>query len=209
MPKSPAPETSKRRTRSDFLASRRALLGAVETLLAERRGPHFSLTELAQEAGISTATAYRHFPDVRGALEAYYEQLILGLIEQMNALPDEGDPIARFEAVCLLWVQQGSRWARAAVHIRSWRGFLDRLHDGDPLVRAIHETLAEVLGALWAAGHIAPQPIEYAVLVWETLFDERVIVDLLDTLDWPVERVAAELTQTVLSALRREPPARP
>lgn len=33
-----------------------------------------------------------------------------------------------------------------------------------------------------------------------TLFDERVIVDLMDTLNWSTERIATELTNSALYA---------
>lgn len=191
---------TRRRTRSDFLANRRALLQAVETLL-EERSRDFSLADLATTAGTATATAYRHFPDVEGALEAYYEVLIEGLIAEMAALPKGPNALSRFRAACEVWVRQAAGWGRAAVHVRSWQGFLARLHKGDKLILALHSAMTPLVAALIDAGSIPPQDLDYAVLVWATIFDERVIVDLLDNAHWSVDQTATQLTETVLSAL--------
>ena len=195
-----------RRTRRADRAGRRDLLDAVERLPA-RQGRRFSLVDLAAEAGVSTATAYRHFTDVHEALDVYYMQVVDGLVTDILALPADGDRLRHFERVCRLWVRSAARWGRAAVHVRSAQGFLARLHAGDPLVTKLHETLAPVVVGLVDSGLLPPQEPEYAVLLWAAVFDERVIVDLLDTLGWPVERVARELTASALRMLGHVPQA--
>ncbi|KPM51291.1 TetR family transcriptional regulator [Frankia sp. R43] len=189
-----------RRTRSDFLASRRDLLDAVGRLLA-RNGRRFSLVDLAAEAGVSTATAYRHFTDVHDALDVYYLQLIDVLVTDIRALSTGDDHLGNFEVVCEVWVRSVARWGRAAVHVRSAQGYLARLRGQDDLVSRLHEVLAPVLVGLAETGVLPPQEAEYAVLLWASVFDERVIVDLLDTLGWSVEQVAQKLTASALRML--------
>jgi AcrR family transcriptional regulator len=198
----PGPE---RKARSDYLMSRGALLGAAERLLVDRRDAGFSLAVLAREAGVSTATAYRHFSDVRQVLEAYYENLVEELLTELSAIPAGLPPVDRFEKACRIWVRHASRWSRAAVFIRSPDGFLARLRAGDPLVTRIHGVLAPLVTDLMRAGEIATQTPEFAVLVWETLFDERVMVDLTDSMHWSTDRIAAELTRCTLHALGHRP----
>ncbi|MDT3444641.1 TetR/AcrR family transcriptional regulator [Pseudofrankia sp. BMG5.37] len=197
-----AEEPRGRRIRRDFLASRRDLLEAAERLLA-KQGGRFSLIELAAEAGVSTATAYRHFPDVDAALDAYYTQLVERLVTRMEAVPAGPDALRRFVDVCELWVQEAVGWGPAVVHVRSYRGFLQRLRTGDPMIARLFGALAPMLAALTDAGGIPPTSAEYGVLLWVTVFDERVVVDLHDSLGWPAERIATELTGSVLRALGR------
>ncbi|MBL7521412.1 TetR/AcrR family transcriptional regulator, partial [Frankia sp. CNm7] len=189
-------EPRSRRIRRDFLASRRDLLDAVERLLA-KQGGRFSLIELAAEAGVSTATAYRHFPDVPAALDAYYTQLVERLVTHMEAVPAGPDALRRFAAVCELWVREAVGWGPAVVHVRSSRGFLQRLRADDPMIGRLFGALAPMLAALADAGFIPATSAEYGVLLWVTVFDERVVVDLHDSLGWPAARIASELTGSV------------
>lgn len=192
-------EPRKRRTRSDFLATRQALIGAVEVLLATQERP-FSLAELAQQAGTSVATAYRHFGDAQEAKDAYYDGLIGELTAELAAAKGD-DPLSRLQEACRLWVLQASRWARAAVRIRSSEGFLARNQRGDKRIVAIYDTLAPFITALIDDGQLPRQPVDYALLMWITVFDERVILDLLTTAGWTVDMTARELTGTLLAML--------
>ncbi|SNQ45922.1 Regulatory protein TetR [Frankia canadensis] len=202
----PGDEPRHRRTRRDFLASRRDLLDAAGRLLA-REGSRFSLIDLAAEAGVSTATAYRHFTDVPAVLDAYYAELVEGLVGQMTALPPATDALAHFTAVCELWVRDAIAWGRAAIRVRSSRGFLERLRAGDPQIELFYATLSPTVTRLVEEGFAPASSTEQAVLLWVTIFDERVVVDLFDTLGWSVEKIAEELTAAALRALGHVPPA--
>lgn len=195
-----------RRVRRDFLASRQDLLEAAERLLA-KDGRRFSLVDLAAEAGVATATAYRHFPDVDAVLDAFYAQLIERLVTRMDALPPGPDARAHCGAVCDLWVAEAATWGTAAVHIRSSRGFLERLRAQDPLIRRLFDALAPLVARLTEERSIPAVSHEYAVLIWVTIFDERVIVDLHDALGWSVREISEKLTGSVLRALGYQPDA--
>ena len=197
----PSPDR-RRRPRSDFFASREVLLNSVEVLLA-RQGQWFSLIDLAKEAGMSTATAYRHFSDSNEVLTAYYERLIHGLTTEIQAVPEHLSPFERFEMICSVWVKQALTWFGAAVQIRSASGYLLRVQAGNKLICELHDTLLPIVNALIESGEIPSQTREYAVLMWVTIFDERVIADLYQALGWSVNRITEELTDSAVAILRR------
>jgi AcrR family transcriptional regulator len=74
--------------------TRRALVDATRTLLAEGRSP--TVEQAADRAGISRTTAYRYFPNLRALLGATYPH-----IEERSLLGPEPpqDPIARLQIV--------------------------------------------------------------------------------------------------------------
>lgn len=80
----------KRRTRKD-------LLQAAARLLKEGRNP--SLEEIAEEALVSRATAYRYFPNVEALLIEAPLDLALPDETEMFSGTQEKDPVARMERV--------------------------------------------------------------------------------------------------------------
>lgn len=187
--------------RSDARRSRDAILAAVADLLAER-GPGFTLTDAARRSGVATATAYRHFPSVDDAVSAYYDQLCDGMLAAFVTVPDSLDPASRIRGICREWAAQAASWGPAAVYLRSPRGFLDRLDSGDPFVAALHNLLSGVLRAAVDAGVIPAQDLGYATLLWVTLFDERVVLDLTHTHGLSPAAAADRLARALLAALR-------
>ncbi|WP_430782807.1 TetR/AcrR family transcriptional regulator [Actinoplanes sp. G11-F43] len=196
----PAAETRDqgRPRRGDARLRRAALLAAVGELLAER-GPGFALADAAELAGISTATAYRNFSDTASAVDAFLNGMIGDLVDAFDDLPPGPDPIADIRAVCREWVNRASRWGAAAVHVRSPRGVLARRSDS--FVSGLYERLDRRVEAAIAAGAVPEQDVRFAVLMWVTIFDERVVVDLSGTLGWSVEEAADQLTGSLLRVL--------
>ena len=86
-------------------------------------------------------------------------------------------------------------------------GFLERVAAGDPPTSALHAKLAPVVEELVVAGVIPRRDPDYAVLLWITVFDERVIVDLAETLAWRAERIARTLTASLMAAWAAPEPA--
>jgi AcrR family transcriptional regulator len=175
------------------------LLGAVGELLAER-GPRFALTEVAARAGVSTATAYRHFSDPSAAVDAFVADLIGDLLAAFDAVPVGVDPVAELRALCREWVVRAARWGAAAVYTRSPRGVLARRDGGDPLVVGLYDRLAVRVEAGIAAGVLPVQDVRFAVLMWATLLDERVVIDLVGS-GWAAEDVVERLTGALLRVL--------
>jgi AcrR family transcriptional regulator len=191
----------RRPRRGDARLRRAALLAAVGELLAER-GTGFSLADAAELAGVSTATAYRNFADADSAVDAFFADLITDLLAAFDRIAPQDDPVAAIRAVCREWVTQASRWGAAAVHVRSPRGVLARRGAADPVVGGLYDRLDALVEAAVASGRVPPQDIRFAVLMWVTIFDERVVVDLTRTLGWSADRAAEQLTGAFLRVLR-------
>ncbi|MRH92104.1 TetR family transcriptional regulator [Nocardia sp. SYP-A9097] len=192
------------KTRSDAQRSRILLIDAVRNLLrAGRIG--FSMPELAAEAGVGVATAYRHFPTPHEAMQAFHRRAIEQLLEAFaevdaTAAPDL-DPVERFHRCCRTWVDQAMEWGPAVRYIRSSSGFIERLASGDEAITAMHDILAEVLKALARQGKTSEFDVTYAVLLWITIFDERVVYDLAEHRGWSPAEITDHLTRAVAGAL--------
>jgi AcrR family transcriptional regulator len=188
--------------RRDAAATRERLLDAAGLLLSER-GTAFTLPDLARASGVATATVYRHFSDVHDVHHEFYYRLIDELVADLARISTRARGLRRFDAICDRWAALASQWGRAATHIRSAEGFLARAHRGDPPTSALLRALTPAVEELVEDKVIPEQDVEYAVLLWVTVFDERVIVDLSTSLRWPTKRIARALSQAVLGALGR------
>jgi AcrR family transcriptional regulator len=186
--------------RRDTRQTRDRLLDATGELLAEA-GPTFGLPELARRGEVATATAYRHFETVHDAHHQYLLRTVDQLATALSLVGRSRTARGRFDGACKKWAEQALSWGPAIVHIRNWRGFLQRLQDHDPAVTALYAALEPIVAALVEDELIPGQDIDYAVLVWITLFDERVIVDLSEAKGWAAGRIARRLGATVLHAL--------
>ncbi|HET6504225.1 MAG TPA: helix-turn-helix domain-containing protein [Amycolatopsis sp.] len=184
------------RLRRDTARTRDRLLDAAGELLAER-GVGFSLPDLARASGVATATVYRHFEDVGDVHREFYYRLIDELVTELTAIPSRAT--TRFEHIGDRWVDLAIHWGRAATRIRSSDGFLERVTADDPPTSALYAALAPVIEELVADKVIPAQNTRYAVLLWITIFDERVIVDLAG-LDWPPRRISRSLSASLLAA---------
>ncbi|WP_460726399.1 TetR/AcrR family transcriptional regulator [Nocardia heshunensis] len=187
-------------TRSDAQRSRVLLVDAVQSLLrAGRIG--FSIPELAAAAGVGVATAYRHFPTPQDALQAFHRRAIEQLVEALAAVDAGPDPVDRFHRCCRTWVDQAAQWGPAVRYIRSSKGFIERLAAGDESITALHDILTEVLSSLALQGKTTEYDLTYAVLLWITIFDERVVYDLTEHRTWTPTEVTDHLTRAVAGAL--------
>lgn len=194
-----------KKLRADTQRTRNKLLDVLGRLL-EVQGLDVSLPDLAKEAGVATATVYRHFDDVHELREEFYRRFVELLVAEVTALSGEYQGRELFDRTCERWVAYASTWARAATFIRSAEGYLERVHGGDVFVGQLDGVLRPIIAQLVDEAVIPHQDLDYAVLVWVTLFDERVLVDLESALGWPVERVSGTLAATVLAALGARSP---
>jgi AcrR family transcriptional regulator len=186
--------------RRDTRQTRDLLLDAVGELLAES-GPTFGLPELARRGEVATATAYRHFETVHDAQRQYLLRTVDQLTAALGSVARSRTARGRYDQACRKWAEQALGWGPAIVHIRNWRGFLQRLHDRDPAIIALYAALEPIVLALVEDKILPEQDIEYAVLIWITLFDERIVLDLGEAKGWSGGRIARQLGSTVLQAL--------
>jgi AcrR family transcriptional regulator len=171
-------------------------------LLVEQRGQTFGLPDLARRANVSMATVYRHFADVNQVLEEYQARLIKDLTTALQAVPRDGDARSRLHAMGQVWVGKVDEWGPSAVRMRSHRGLLERVNEQDSPMKALYGTLEPVIREMIADGYLPRQPINFAVLMWVTIFDERVILESRRVLGWGKRRTASQLTAAVVAILQ-------
>lgn len=187
--------------RADTRRTRERLLDVMGKLL-EEKGLDFSLPDLARESGVATATVYRHFDDLGELRQEFYNRFVGQLVTRMHGLAGQYAGEELLHQMCQAWVASALPFARAATFIRSAEGYLERVRSGDPFVHHLHtEVLVPVIDRLIADGVLPDQNRDYAALVWITLFDERVLIDLAEALDWDVDRIADRLRTTLVGAL--------
>ncbi|SDP16832.1 DNA-binding transcriptional regulator, AcrR family [Nakamurella panacisegetis] len=197
------PSSAETPLRSDARRTRERLLEAAAQLL-EAGGQHFTLPDLARQAGVGTATVYRHFADVGEVLAAVEVQSIEGLTAAISAVDPNLDARVRFESVCALWVGRSSRESAPVRFLRSPEGVLERAHRGDPSITALVSALGLVVAALIDEHVVPDQDLTAAVLIWITLFDERTVVDLSRTHGWTTHKITDYLGRALLGALGAE-----
>lgn len=167
-----------------------------------RRGRvDFSVPELASEAGVGVATAYRHFGTPSEALRAYSERAVAQLVDALSGIDPDLAPVERFRWHCTQWVAQARQWGPAVRHIRSHEGYIERLAKDDPPIGKLHTILDTALRDLLRSGRMAAGDPVFAVLIWVTIFDERVIYDLAEHHHWSTDRIAEQLLRAVAGAL--------
>ncbi len=190
-----------RSLRSDSRQSRQKLLDALGRLL-EDRGLDITMPEAAREAGVSPATAYRHFADIEDLRTEFYNQIFARVIASMEEVTQRYSGLELFHRVCQTWVELELPWARAATYIRSSEGILERVGRGEPLSSSYHRIVTGVLEELIADGVIPAQDTDYAALMWLTIFDERVFVDLHSAKGLGAYDISHRLGGFLLNALK-------
>ncbi len=150
---------------------------------------------------MGTATAYRHFTDVADLLAAVEVRAIAALTAAIENIAPEQGARGRFEAICAMWVGRSTREAAAVRFLRSPEGVLQRAHRGDPSITGLLEALTVAVAGLIDESVVPEQDRVAAVLVWITLFDERIVIDLGRTHGWTAHRIADYLGRAVLGAL--------
>lgn len=186
--------------RSDARRTRDRLLDAAVDLL-EAAGAHFTLPDVARQAGVGTATVYRHFADVGDLLVAVEVRSITALTTAIDALPADRGAVHRFDDICELWIDRSIRENAAVRFLRSPEGVLERAKRGDPSMTALLRSLEGAIGDLVTAQVVPDQDRTAGALLWITLFDERIVVDLGRTHGWTTHRISAYLGRAVLGAL--------
>lgn len=187
--------------RSDAVRSMTRLTDAVGRLLLAGRAD-FSIPELASEAGVGVATAYRHVATPSEALQAYSDRAVGQLRDALSGIDRGLDPVERFRLHCTNWVAQATDWGPAVRHIRSPEGYIERLNKGDRAINGLHAMLDRVLADLVDNGLMPATDPVFAVLLWITIFDERVVYDLAEHQHWSADKIAEHLGRATANALR-------
>ncbi|MFE4196722.1 TetR/AcrR family transcriptional regulator [Paenarthrobacter sp. NPDC056912] len=161
-------------------------------------GRSATMSEIALEAGISSATAYRHFTSVDDVLAAYRFEVGRELLEFSRSQETEGTDL--LNAVCTKWVHLVVQHGESMVHTRSAEGYLARVRAGAYYLTVQAEALQRPLAEASKALGI-PHPGDEALFLWNGFFDPREIYDLIRSLDLTAEQVSARLVRTFTAAL--------
>ena len=184
--------------RSDTERNRKNLIKAAARLFERSENP-ISMTEIAAEAGVSVATAYRQFTSVEDVLNTYRQdvgQLLLDYSQKQNC-----SGLLKLEKVSRYWIKLVRERGAAMVPMRNRRGYLERLWEGaeyllvqaDALRPALRESMEEM---------DQPDIGDKAVFLWNILFDPREIFDLLNTVGLTEKQVGTQLLSVLVGGLR-------
>lgn len=184
--------------RSDTERNRRNLIQAGARLFERSENP-ISMTEIAAEASVSVATAYRQFTSVEEVLNAYRQEVGQLLLDYSQALSCGG--LQKLEMVSRHWIKLVRERGAAMVPMRNRRGYLERLWEGaeyllvqaDALRPALRESMVEM--NLTDIG-------DKAVFLWNILFDPREIFDLLNTVGMTEKQVGTQLMSVLIGGLQ-------
>jgi AcrR family transcriptional regulator len=186
-----APRKAPRRT--DSRMTRDRLIESVGEWVAAQGTAPARLADLAELAGVSVATAYRHFSSIDDAVRAY----VLRLPEQAAARFARADRAQlsareRFHRWNRAWVRASIDQGSVAVHLRSARGFLERRAEREVTVAFVCDRVEPLLEPLI-------DDLVAALVVWNAVSDPREVLDLHNTAGWSQERVARFITARTLA----------
>jgi AcrR family transcriptional regulator len=181
--------------RSDGRRNRLAVLRSAGELVRESGG-EITMNAIAENAGVSVATAYRHFPSVEAVFEAYMFDVAHELRAFSMSLESGSEPL--LPQVARKWVDLCLVHGPATVHMRSRRGYLERLREGADYLLALRDAvLRPILQAAETQGLRLDVPDEErALFLWNILFDPREILDL----HFQLGLTAAQCTEQLLGA---------
>jgi AcrR family transcriptional regulator len=191
--------------RRDSRATLKNLLHAVGVCMSGDNDLSFNLADVARAAGTSTATVYRYFHSVDEAIDAYLAGFVDDVDRLRAARPlEERVGVRGLHTLSEDWVSLFAEWGTALVHIRSPRGFLARYREGDRTVAAVSTWILEAIRtALPELGRHDPSEaeVEFALLLWNAIFDQRELIDLERVLGWSPALIAERLTRTFIAAI--------
>ncbi len=182
--------------RSDSRDTHARLIQAVSDWVAVRGTAPERLADLAEAAGVATATAYRHFASADDAIQAFVLQLPVRAVELFEASDRPGSsPVERLRHWNQSWVTSCREHGPLAVNLRSPRGFLERRANNDPVIRYACSRIEPLLEDL--DGDTTLQ-----LFTWNLTSDPREVLDLLG-LGWTEHQIAEFITQSTLATPRR------
>lgn len=162
--------------RRDAVRNRRRLLEAAGEILRTRPAD-VSMPVVANLAGLSVATAYRYFPTLDELLNTYLHQVITLLRDYSHDCPKTG--AALFEDVVGEWGRLLQTYGAAMIQLRSRRGLLERLREGDPVITTVRDAWERPIRSLMRELGVADDRFDDALFLYNLLFDPREVLDLI------------------------------
>ncbi|HOQ53664.1 MAG TPA: TetR/AcrR family transcriptional regulator [Micropruina sp.] len=184
--------------RSDTARNRRQIIKAAADLVAAE-GPNVRMSDVAERAEVSLATAYRHFSSVDEALVQY--RMDAGLKLYAHSVSSEARGLELLKDVSDYWITLVLRHGRVMVTTRSREGFLKRLRSGARYLTVAADALDEPIRQ--AAAELGlPDPGDEGMFLWNMMFDPREIFDMVETLGLTQEQVGQRLVGAFCGALQ-------
>jgi AcrR family transcriptional regulator len=180
--------------RSDSRATRQALIDAVGVWVANTGRAPERLADVAAEAKVATATAYRHFDSVDDAVQAYIASFPLAVAERCRRLRlSSSSPQAQLHRWNRAWVLTSIELGSIATALRSPEGFLARRARHEPIVMLVCQYVEPLLAQL------RPRHLLHLLSLWNVVTDPREVLDLRAALGWSAERIAASCTEVIVT----------
>ncbi|MEC5341312.1 TetR/AcrR family transcriptional regulator [Brenneria populi] len=184
--------------RSDTERNRKNLIQAAARLFEVAEGP-ISMTEIANEAGVSVATAYRQFASVEEVLNTYRHDVGALLLEFSRK--QAGNGLERLDSISRYWIRLVRQRGAAMVPMRNRRGYLERLWEGSEYLLVQADAVRPALRDAMAEMGL-PDIGDKAIFLWNILFDPREIFDLIDTVGLTEKQVGTQLMSVLVGGLR-------
>lgn len=178
---------------------REQLIDAMEEMLNAGRLPA-TLADLGKAAGMSTATTYRYFQSLEEVQQAYLVRIMTELRD--FSVPREETGTALLYIITRFWVGVVIDHGQVLVQVRSRRGFLDRLHRGvTSTVLGVEARRRALLGML-AENDLPATMLEDAAMFYNTIFDPREILELVNLRALDPDRVTHMLISSFVGAIK-------
>ncbi len=178
-------------SRADSRRTHERLIEAVSLWASQHGAAPERLSEVAATAGVSTATAYRHFKSVDDVITAFVLQLPQRAVELFAENESGGDAELSLYQWNRAWVDACLECGPLAVHLRSRAGFLERRASGDRAVVFASRQIEPILEQLEG------DPL-MMLFVWNVTSDPREVLDL-QLLGWGGDKIARFVTDVVLA----------
>jgi AcrR family transcriptional regulator len=188
--------------RADSRATRGRLLTALGRLL-DHGHSDVTLQTVAEEAGVSTATAYRYFGSTEDAVIAYIVQFPDAVASAVAEREAGETGLARLELWSNTWIRLTDEgWGPSLVQLRSPEGFIARRESGNPAMQPVFEHLEPAMVEALDDLGIPADALDVALLLWNAIFDPREILDLRRSLKWTRVRIEESLMRMFVGAIR-------
>jgi AcrR family transcriptional regulator len=190
--------------RADAVASQRRLVDGVGAYLDRTGEIPTRLADVAREAGIGVATAYRHFADVDAVIDQFILRLPTAAAEQFTRRSKKSfSPAQSFNVWNRAWVDACLLYGVAATRLRSPIGFLKRRADGDPIVVFVCGIVEPLLAAVAAEGMGGSRRSDTVIellWIWNALSDPREVLDQRHTRRRSPAQIARSISEATIAA---------
>lgn len=182
-----------------FVQRREQLIDAMEGLLNAGNLPA-TMADLGKAAGISTATAYRYFQSLEEVSQAYLVRIMTELRD--FSVPRDETGTALLYVISRFWIAVVIEHGQVLVQVRSRRGFLDRLRRQVASTTLGVEARRRALLGVLAENDLPSSMLEDAAMLYNTMFDPREILELINVRSLDPDRVNHVLISSYVGALK-------